>query len=140
MQRALFFLTVLAVTSPAFALDPIRDKTGFGGFLNIGVSGGEMSSNFFVSVADVDIDLSDDTIDDLGAPSAEAVVLPVMAFELVYTFENKKTRVLLENDFADYLQFDRSTRFAIRHDFDSLGTVQLAYLRGWRLKSGLTPI
>ncbi len=133
MNRALSLLAVLPMAFlfviPASALEPIGDKSGFGGFVNIGISAGEMSSNFFASVADVDIDLGDDTIDDLGAPSAQDVVLPAVAFELGYTFENKKTRIFMGNDFADYLQFDRSTRFAIRHDFDKLGTVQLAYLR-----------
>lgn len=129
MSRALLFLIALSLGAPAIALEPIGDKTGFGGFVNIGISGGEISSNFFASVADLDIDFGDDTIDDLGAPSAEQIVLPSFAFELGYTFKNKKTRVFLGNDFADYLQFDRSTRFAIRHDFDKLGTLQLAYLK-----------
>jgi hypothetical protein len=115
--------------SHAWALEPLGDKTGISGFINLGVGGGQVESNFFAKIADIDVDLGNDTIDDLGSPESKDVFLPAVALELGYTFANKKTRILLGNDFADYLQFDRSTRFAIRHDFDNIGTLQLAYLR-----------
>jgi len=54
--------------------------------------------------------------------------MPVFGGELTYTFDNKKTRVLVGNDFRDYLQFDRSTRFAVGHDFEGTGIVQFAIL------------
>ena len=128
MNRKFLLLSLLLCAHSAWALDPIGDKSGFSGFVNLGVGGGQVESNFFAKIADIDIDLGNETIDDLGAPEFKDVVMPAVALELGYTFANKKTRVFLGNDFADYLQFDRSTRFAIRHDFDRLGTIQLAYL------------
>ena len=52
----------------------------------------------------------------------------MFAAEVGYTFSNGKTRFFLGNDFRDYVQFDRSTVFALRHDFEGIGTMQLAYL------------
>lgn len=128
MKRIIAVFGILACATPALALDPLGDKSGWGGFLNIGVAGGEGESNFFARMSGLDIDLSDDTIDDLGPPGGKDFVMPALAGEFGYTFSNKKTRIFVGNDFADFLQFDRSTRFAIRHDFDRIGTLQLAYL------------
>ena len=128
MKRTLLLLTVMLLVSPAWALDALGEKTGLSGFVNLGVGGGQMESNFFAKIGDIGVDLGNDTIDGLGSPESEDLIMPAVALELGYTFANKKTRVFLGNDFADFLQFDRSTRFAIRHDFDRLGTVQLAYL------------
>lgn len=122
-------LATLLFVGQAWALDPLGDRTGFSGFVNLGVGGGQVESNFFAKIADIGVDLGNDTIDNLGSPESKDVVMPAFALELGYTFSNKKTRILLGNDLADFLQFDRSTRFAIRHDFDRLGTLQLAYLR-----------
>ncbi|MCZ6831184.1 MAG: DUF2860 family protein [Gammaproteobacteria bacterium] len=81
-----------------------------------------------IANGEVGVDLGSDTIDGLGSPESKDVVMPAFALELGYTFANKKTRILLGTDFSNFLQFDRSTRFAIRHDFGRPGTLQLAYL------------
>jgi hypothetical protein len=135
MKNLIVFLLTSALSITAFALEPLQKKKGFSGFANLGVGGGQVESNFFAKIDGVDIDLGDDTINDLGAPGSKDVVLPALAFELGYTFANGKTRVFLGNDFADYLQFDRSTRFGIRHDFDGLGTMQIAYLNAAALST-----
>jgi hypothetical protein len=128
MKHQILLTCAFLFASPAWALEPLGDKTGFSGFVNLGVGGGQVESNFFAKIADIDIDLGNDTIEDLGSPESKDVVMPAVALELGYTFANKKTRIFAGNDFADYLQFDRSTRLAIRHDFGGVGTVQLAYL------------
>ncbi|MCZ6828242.1 MAG: DUF2860 family protein [Gammaproteobacteria bacterium] len=129
MKHRLSLLAALLFVGQAWALNPLGDKTGFSGFVNLGVGGGQVESNFFAKIADTGVDLGNDTIYNLGSPESKDLVMPAVAMELGYTFSNKKTRIFLGNDFSDYLQFDRSTRFAIRHDFGRLGTLQLAYLR-----------
>jgi hypothetical protein len=76
----------------------------------------------------IDVDLGDETISDYGSPGDEDITLPALNLNLNYTFSNLKTQVSLGNDLTDFLQFDRSTRLALRHDFDSLGRMQIALL------------
>lgn len=120
-------MALSAFISPVWGLEPLGDKVGVSGFANLGITGGEMSTNFIARVDVIDIDMSDDTIDDLGSPSSKGFVSPIAAIELGYTFRNKKTRVSVGNDFTNYLQFDRSTMLALRHDFDAVGTLQVSY-------------
>jgi len=113
----------------AWALESLGDKVGLSGFVNLGLGTGQIESNFFAKIADVGVNLGNGTINDLGSPESKDVVLPFFSGKLGYTFANKKTRIFLGNDLADYLQFDRSTVYAIRHDFAGVGTLQLAYLQ-----------
>jgi hypothetical protein len=45
-----------------------------------------------------------------------------------YTLASGKTRFSVGNDFRDFIEFDRTTRIAVRHDFESLGSMKLAGL------------
>jgi hypothetical protein len=54
--------------------------------------------------------------------------MPAVGLNLGYTFSNKKTRVAIGNDLADFLQFDRATVLSLRHDFDNIGNIQLGLL------------
>ena len=135
MNRKLVLLSLFLFAHQAGALEPMGNKTGLSGFVNLGVGAGQVESNFSAKISDIGVDLGNDTIDNLGSPESKDFVLPAFAFELGYTFANKKTRIFLGDDLADYLQFDRSTRIAIRHDFDRLGTIQLAYLNAPALGS-----
>jgi hypothetical protein len=119
-------LTWLAVT-PVSALEPIG-KPGWSGYVSLGMGFGGVKTNLLDSVSGFDVALGKDRIKDLGSPSTENLVLPMFAAEVGYTFSNGKTRFFLGNDFRDYVQFDRSTVFALRHDFKGFGTMQLAYL------------
>jgi hypothetical protein len=128
MNRKLVLLSLFLFAHQAGALQPLGNRTGLSGFVNLGVGGGQVESNFSAKLSDLEVDLGNDTIYGLGSPESKDFVMPAVAFELSYTFANNKTRILVGDDLADYLQFDRSTRLAIRHDFDRLGTIQLAYL------------
>jgi hypothetical protein len=128
MKNLIVLLLTTTLSTAAFALEPLRKETGFSGFVNIGVGGGQLESNFFAKIDGANIDLGKETINDLGAPESKDIVMPAIAFDLGYTFANGKTQIFVGNDLADYLQFDRSTRFGIRHDFEGLGTMQIAYL------------
>ncbi len=118
-------LTALAL--PAAALDEMP-APGFNGYVNLGVGTGSIESNFLARVRGIDVDLGDDNLERFGSPDDESITLPAVNLNIGYTFSGGKTRVFLGNDLADFLQFDRTTLLALRHDFDSLGRVQAAIL------------
>lgn len=129
MKKTVIALAVAAATSmPALALDKMPEEAGFSGYVNLGAGTGSIESNFLARLSGVDIDLGDDTVTDYGSPDDEDFTMPALNLNLSYTFSSLKTQVSLGNDLADFLQFDRSTRLALRHDFDSLGRMQIALL------------
>ena len=128
MKKTAIALFLAAMAAPSMALDKLPDEAGFSGFVNLGAGVGSVESNFLARIAGLDIDLGDDTIDDLGSPDDEDLVMPAGGLNLGYTFANKKTRVAIGNDLTDFLQFDRSTLLSLRHDFDRIGHVQLGLL------------
>jgi hypothetical protein len=127
MKKTVIAAALAAMTLPAAALDKMPDP-GWSGFINLGVGTGSIESNFLARVSGVDVDLGDDTIQDFGAPDDESITLPAVNLSVGYTFSGGKTRIFLGNDLADFLQFDRTTLLALRHDFDMLGRFQVALL------------
>lgn len=128
IKKTAIAAVVSAIAMPALALEPMPKEPGFSGFVNLGAGTGSVESNFLARVAGIDVDLGDDTIQDFGSPDDESITLPSANLNLGYTFSNRKTRVFLGSDLEDFLQFDRSTLLALRHDFDRIGSFQLAFL------------
>lgn len=128
MKKTAIAIVLSAIAMPTIALEALPSEPGFSGFVNLGVATGSIESNFLARVPGIDVDLSDDTIDKLDSPDDESITLPALGLNVGYTFANQKTRVFLGSDLEDFLQFDRSTLLALRHDFDRVGNVQLALL------------
>lgn len=128
MKKIAPALALACACTPAFALDKLPDEPGFSGFVNVGVGTGSIETNMLARLAGIDLDLGDDTIDDFGSPDDESITTLALNLSLRYTFSNMKTQVSLGNDLADFLQFDRSTILALRHDFDTLGRTQVSLL------------
>lgn len=128
MKKTAIAIAFSTMTLPALALEPMPKEKGFSGYVNLGVGTGSIESSFLARVPGIDVDLSDDTIDDLGAPDDESITLPAANINIGYTFAGGKTRVFLGSDLEDFLQFDRSTVLALRHDFDRIGRTQIALL------------
>lgn len=128
MNKTLSLLLLSSLAVPALALEPLPEEAGWSGFANVGGGVGSVESNFLARISGVDIDLGDDTIDGLGGPDDEDIATLALALDVGYTLHNKKTRFSLGNDMTDFLSFDRSTKLAVRHDFDSVGSVELAGL------------
>ena len=128
MKKTAIAVVVSAMAIPAMALDPMPEEAGFGGFVNLGVGGGSIESNFLARVPGIDVDLSSETIHDLGNPDDESIVLPAVNYSLGWTFADKKTRVLLGSDLESFLRFEAFTMLAVRHDFDNIGNMQLSLL------------
>lgn len=112
---------------PALALDAMPEP-GWGGFINVGAATGSVESNMLASLSGINVDLSDDTIDNFGSPDDESITVPVANLNIGYTFESGKTRIFLGNDLADFVQFDQATLLALRHDVDGFGRFQLGLL------------
>jgi len=128
VKKTAIALAISAMSLPALALEKMPEESGFSGYVNLGAGTGSIESNFLARLSGIDVDLGDDTITDFGSPDDEDITLPAINLNVNYTFSNLKTQVSLGNDLADFLQFDRSTRLALRHDFDSLGRMQIALL------------
>jgi hypothetical protein len=128
MKKTALTLALAALAPPALALDKMPEEAGLSGYVNFGVSTGSLESNFLARLAGIDLDLGQSTINDLDSPDDESITTAALNLNLNYTFSNLKTQVSLGNDLSDFLQFDRSTRLAIRHDIDGIGRFQLGLL------------
>jgi hypothetical protein len=128
MKKFALAAAVAALASPVVALDKMPDESGWSGFVNLGVGSGSIESNFLARLAGIDLDLGDDTIDDFGSPDDESITTFAGNINVNYTFSNLKTQVSIGNDLADFLQFDRSTVLSLRHDFDTVGRLQISAL------------
>lgn len=127
MKKLLILPLLTGISLPALALPPMGEP-GFDGIVNLGYSGGEIETNFLAEIDGPDIDLGPNTIDDLGSPESEGLGLPIANFDIGWVFSGGKTRLSLANDFSDLIEFDRTTRLSLRHDFDSLGQTRLDLL------------
>jgi len=127
MKKLLILPIMAGLSLPSLALQPILDP-GFNGIVNLGGSTGEIETNFLSQVDGINIDLGDDRIDSFDNPESESLTMGVTNFDVGYTLASGKTRFSLGNDFQDFIEFDRTMRIAVRHDFDSLGSMKLAGL------------
>jgi hypothetical protein len=109
---------------PSLALQPIGDA-GFNGLVNLGGSTGEIETNFLAQIDGINVDLGDPRIDSFDSPDSESLTMGVANFDVGYTLASGKTRFSVGNDFRDFIEFDRTTRIAVRHDFDSIGSMKL---------------
>lgn len=135
MKNSLIALALTSFAMPALALEPLSGEKGWSGALNLGIGSGGVESNFLARISGIDLDLGDDTIATLDAPDDESITTLAGAFNVGYTFSNGKTRAYLANDLTDFIEFDRSTQLAVRHDFDHYGTLELAAITSVALQT-----
>lgn len=110
----------LAASTQAAVIIP--DKGGFSGFINLGVGGVDVKSNLLSSIASGNIDLGDKRLDDLdSSPDSNSAGIPVINFELSYTFASTRTQLHIGNLLEDYLRFDTTTIAGVRQDIGKAG-------------------
>jgi hypothetical protein len=126
MKAVPLVLAGLLAASSAWALGPLPEKTGWSGFVSLGVGAGSLESNMIADVKVIDVDLGASSISDYGSPRDESFGMPSVALSVSYLFKDKKTLFTIGNDLANFLQFDRSTIVSIRRDTDGAGRFQLA--------------
>jgi len=135
MKKYVVAVLMSSLALPVAALDKIWGNPNWSGFWNFGAGAGYTESNFLAHITDINIDLGADTIDDFDSPDDETYALAVVGFRYGYTWDNGKTHMFVANDRGDSLQFDRDLKLAIRYDFESLGSLQAAYLTSSSLET-----
>ena len=126
MKKLALSLAISTLAMSASAMDPMPKETGFSGFLALGAAGGSVESNFLAQI--LSIDLSNEDIYSYDSPDQTDIIIPSFNYNLGYTFGNKKTRIYAGTAVEDSLDFSSNTVLAVRHDFDSLGNIELAGL------------
>lgn len=126
MKRTLIALALTTCTTSALALDPMPQEAGFSGYIDLGAAGGTVESNFLAEI--FSIDLSNDKIYDYDSPNETTIIIPSFDFNLAYTFNNKKTQIHLGSAVENSIDFTSNSVLAVRHDFSSIGSVELAGL------------
>lgn len=127
MKKLVILPLLTGISLPTLALPPMGEP-GFDGLVNLGYAGGEIETNFLAEIDGPDIDLGPERIDSFGSPEGEGLGMPVANFDVGYVFSGGRTRISVANDFSDLIEFDRTTRLSLRHDFESLGQTRLDLL------------
>lgn len=127
MKKLLTLPLLAGLSVPVLALQPMPEP-GFNAVISVGLAAGEIESNFLAEIDTVNVDLGSEKIDSLDSPDSEDLTMAALNFDLGYTLSNGKTRFSLGNDFSDFIEFDRTTRISVRHDFDSLGNMRVDLL------------
>lgn len=124
----------LAASTQAAVIIP--EKSGFSGYVNLGAGGLSVKSNMLASIVNGNIDIGDKRISSLNnSPnSSEGGIIPVVNFELSYTFGSTRTQVHLGNLLEDYVSMDMTTIAGVRQDVGKAGLVGASY-RGTTVKT-----
>ncbi|CAA0090689.1 Uncharacterised protein [Halioglobus japonicus] len=126
MKKLALSLAVSTLAMSASAMDPMPPEAGFSGFLAAGASGGQVESNFLAKI--LSIDLSNKDIYKYDSPDQTDIIIPSFGYNFGYTFADTKTRIYIGTAVENSLDFSSNTVVAVRHDFDSIGNVELAGL------------
>ncbi|MFC1579059.1 DUF2860 family protein [Pseudomonadota bacterium] len=124
----------LAATTQAAVIIP--EKSGLSGYVNLGAGGLSVKSNMLASIMSGNIDIGDKRISSLNSSpnSSNGGAIPVVNFELSYTFGSTRTQLHLGNLLEDYLSMDTTTIAGVRQDVGRAGQVGASY-RGTTIKT-----
>lgn len=96
------------LVSGAQAVPHIPQESGWSGHVNLGLGAGTSESNMIAGVSS--IDMGKEVISSLeDGPESEDFGLPLVHFEVAYTFGENRTQLYLGNQEADALSFDLET-------------------------------
>ena len=127
LAATVFSLALIVAGSPALALDPISNQSGFSGYIQPGLGYLNIKSNTVAKV--LSFDLSDQKISDLNdEPDSQSTVLFTVPFKLAYTFAGTRTEVFLGTDVGDLLSFDTAQQLGVKQGVGSLGVFQAGLL------------
>lgn len=104
----------------------VPEKSGFSGFINIGAAGVRAKSNLIAgnSVADI----GNETIPSIFAkPESKSDGIPIINFEVAYTWGPKRTQVFLGNLLEDFLRFDFTSQLGVRHQFRDSSVIAVSF-------------
>ncbi len=119
--------TGLALAGTTQAVTIVPEKDGFSGYVNLGAGGINVESNMLDAIGAGHIEIGNSRINSLtNSPDDETKAVPVVNFELSYTFAKYRTQVFVGTLLEDYLDFDMFTRVGVRHDFGNTGIVSVS--------------
>jgi hypothetical protein len=127
-NAALVFLLTLALSgSPAIALDPIPQQSGFSGYIQPGAGYLNIKSNTVAKA--LNFDLSDQRIGDLDdEPDSQSTAIFTVPYKLAYTFAGSRTELFLGTEVGDLLSFDTAQQLGVKQGIGSLGVLQAGLL------------
>jgi hypothetical protein len=119
--RKLLGLCLLGAASSAFAIDPVRQQDGFGGFFRLGLGVSRVASNmvagsFFNSLSEGSIDSINDS------PDHKTSAGPVFDLYLGYTLPSR-TEIFLGRELVDVFRFDLSTGLGVKQELPDRSTI-----------------
>ena len=119
-------LMISCLASNAYAINPIPKEDGISGFINLGVGGIQVESNMLAEAPFGD--LGSDRISNLtDSADEESNPMPIVNFELAYTWADSRTQVFIGNQLEDFLRFDFDTRLGVRQEIGAIGTLGLSF-------------
>jgi len=115
----------------ANAIPPIPQESGWSGHFGLGVGVGTSESNMLADLGP--IDLGNDRVSSVyESPDDEDITLPIVPFEVAYTFADSGTQLFLGSREAQHFTFEADTslfvQFGARQAFPEVGEIALAYV------------
>ncbi len=108
-------------------LNPIPEEAGLSGFVNLGVGAISGKSNLIAGNSLGDI--GSDPIDSIFAkPDSESTGIPLVNFEVAYTFGGKRTQVFAGSSLEDFIRYDFATQLGVRKQFRDTSILSVGYL------------
>ncbi len=126
-RAVLYGLVCTTFSTTAGAVTIIPEKSGLSGYVNLGAGVIDIESNMLAKLAHGIVDIGDAGTDDItSSPDGEGAVVPMLNFELSYTFASTRTQVYAGNLLEDFLTFDLSALAGVRQDTGTAGILGLA--------------
>ncbi|NIS78928.1 MAG: DUF2860 domain-containing protein [Anaerolineales bacterium] len=127
IRKSVLVLLVGVWAVTAYAIEPIPEKSGFSGFVNLGIVYLDVESNM---IAGNDLgDVGREKIDSIfDSPDSESDVFPVINGEIAYTFASTRTQAYFGNSLEDFLRFDFSTLLGVRQELPDSSIVAASFV------------
>ena len=123
----LFITIMLLSVSPALAIEPIPEESGFSGYLTLGggysrVKSNMIAGNAFGSVGNRTVDSLTDSPDSNSSGSVQ------FNFDLRYTFASTRTQLFIGNAMEDALRYDFATQMGVSQELPGKNLVSASFL------------
>lgn len=122
---AILLMSVYSTGVSAFHAIPA--ESGFSGYLLVGASYADISSNMLVGTKTTELTIK--TTDSLlDAPASQDSITTTVLGELRYTFAEKRTQLFVGQLFTDFIRYDVTDLLGVRQEINTLGTVGVSYV------------
>jgi Protein of unknown function (DUF2860) len=123
----LFITIMLLFVSPALAIEPIPEESGFSGYLSVGagyshVKSNMISGNKLSNVGNRTVDSLADNPDSNSSGGAN------FNFNLRYTFASTRTQLFIGNSMEDALRYDMATQLGVAQELPGNNLVAASLL------------